>query len=564
MDEFTALGLVQEQLKTYTILCVDANEEIHAVCKSLLGEMVDKIYFAHNGEDGYRIFLQEHIDIVVTDHELLLLNGIDMIKRIRLVNGSVPIVMISDVKEMALFVRALELGVKHLLQKDSIHLELEQVVRDIVKKSIIKAHLKEQEKLEMKALQEKERYNAYQERLAFSKELKIIRNDFYYQMINRECTALIDFIYQPLDTMCGDAYSVRAINEHSVFYLVVDGMGKGLSASLTAMLLTSFVNYTIDAMLSDGSFSMKQLIYATAQYIKPILLDDETISLDFICIDTTSAMMEYAKFGMPAILMQNRADELIHIKSNNPPLSLYNSDFSIEEVSVEGVVKFLFYSDGIVENNSRISGEIYGSKLVDDFMDSFTKDELKSKINWGIGIQEDDMSLIFVHKLDLGTYKQKHTQKFPSRLATLEDASVWYESVWSNIDHDEKVSNSAGVVFTELFMNAYEHGNLGLRSGIKHKLMESDAYFDALATMELACKKEITVCVTVLTYQNREYIVTQITDEGDGFDTNILAHIFRDIKNFNGRGVFISRQSSLGIYYNQKGNSVLFLHKAKG
>jgi serine phosphatase RsbU (regulator of sigma subunit) len=462
---------------------------------------------------------------------------------------------------MALFVRALELGVKHLLQKDSIHLELEQVVRDIVKKSIIKAHLKEQEKLEIKTLQDKERYNAYQERLAFSKELKIIRNDFYYQMINRDCTALIDFIYQPLDTMCGDAYSVRAIDEHRVFYLVVDGMGKGLSASLTAMLLTAFINHTIDLMLS--SFDMKELIYKTMQYIKPILLDDETISIDFICINSLSSVMEYAKFGMPAILMQDKTDALIHIKSNNPPLSLYKAYFTVVEVSVEGVVKFLFYSDCIVENNGRIDGELYGNRLVEDFLDSFTKDELKSKINWGIGIQEDDMSLIFVHKLNLGVYKQKHIQKYKSRLATLEDASRWYEGVWSNIKHDEKVSTSAGVVFTELFMNAYEHGNLGLRSGVKHKLMDSDAYFDALATMEARCEKEITVCVTVLAYQGREYVVTQITDEGEGFDTNILAYIFRDVKNFNGRGVFISRQSSLGIYYNQKGNSVLFLHRAR-
>ncbi len=115
----------------------------------------------------------------------------------------------------------------------------------------------------------------------------------------------------------------------------------------------------------------------------------------------------------------------------------------------------------------------------------------------------------------------------------------------------------------ELFLLSYLHGNLGLRSGVKHKLMESDAYFDALATMEARCEKEITVCVTVLAYQGREYVVTQITDEGEGFDTNILAYIFRDVKNFNGRGVFISRQSSLGIYYNQKGNSVLFLHRAR-
>lgn len=57
------------------------------------------------------------------------------------------------------------------------------------------------------------------------------------------------------------------------------------------------------------------------------------------------------------------------------------------------------------------------------------------------------------------------------------------------------------------------------------------------------------------------YVITKIIDEGDGFDTNILSEIFRNKALFNGRGVFVSRRSSLGIYYNQKGNEVLFLHK---
>jgi hypothetical protein len=57
------------------------------------------------------------------------------------------------------------------------------------------------------------------------------------------------------------------------------------------------------------------------------------------------------------------------------------------------------------------------------------------------------------------------------------------------------------------------------------------------------------------------YIITKIVDEGNGFDTQVLSEIFRNSDTFNGRGVFVSRKNSLGIYYNAKGNSVLFLHK---
>ena len=62
-------------------------------------------------------------------------------------------------------------------------------------------------------------------------------------MIDDYGISLVDFLYQPLDVMSGDAYCARRIDKSSTFYLMVDGMGKGLSASLTAMIMTSFVNH---------------------------------------------------------------------------------------------------------------------------------------------------------------------------------------------------------------------------------------------------------------------------------------------------------------------------------
>jgi uncharacterized protein (UPF0335 family) len=110
-------------------------------------------------------------------------------------------------------------------------------------------------------------------------------------------------------------------------------------------------------------------------------------------------------------------------------------------------------------------------------------------------------------------------------------------------------------------MNAYEHGNFGITSEAKHQLLENNTYFRTLETKESECNKKIKVTINKIEYENNSYIITSITDEGNGFDTKILREIFRNLKRFNGRGVFVSRRSSLGIYYNTKGNSVLYLHK---
>ena len=110
-------------------------------------------------------------------------------------------------------------------------------------------------------------------------------------------------------------------------------------------------------------------------------------------------------------------------------------------------------------------------------------------------------------------------------------------------------------------MNAYEHGSLGINAYTKNKLIEDDTYLETLMKLEKETTKEINVKINRIDYNSSSYIITHIEDQGDGFDTQILSTIFRNTKAFNGRGVFVSRNSSLGIYYNSKGNSVLYLHK---
>jgi hypothetical protein len=145
----------------------------------------------------------------------------------------------------------------------------------------------------------------------------------------------------------------------------------------------------------------------------------------------------------------------------------------------------------------------------------------------------------------------------------IDNASAWNANVWDTITNDVKLIYNASIVFTELFMNAYEHGNLGLDSATKHRLIEEDTYLETLQGKQESCDKKVHVTINKITYNSSDYIVTRIKDDGEGFDTQILSEIFRNVKSFNGRGVFVSRSASLGIYYNSKGNSVLYLHKIK-
>jgi len=66
------------------ILVVDDNESLTALMKEILETAgIYRVETAENGENGYLAFLQFKPDIILTDIEMPIKNGIEMVKEIR-------------------------------------------------------------------------------------------------------------------------------------------------------------------------------------------------------------------------------------------------------------------------------------------------------------------------------------------------------------------------------------------------------------------------------------------------------------------------------------------------
>ena len=537
-------------LQTLTVLCVEDEKDIREVYKSIFSKLAKDVLFAKDGQEGLKQYKNNKIDIIITDQQMPKMTGVDMVAKIRDIDQDIPIILITAFNNPELLTKALNLNINSFVQKPIRHNEVIYALEKVTKILIANKYLKD-----------KDEYQSYQENLGFAKELNILRNDYYYQMMDSDGISLIDFLYNPIDVMSGDAYSARRIDEHSTFYLMIDGMGKGISASLTAMIMTSYINHLFDKMVALDSFDLDFIVGEAISFIKPILLEEEALAMDFIVINNKENKLYYAKFAMPVLLMLNIDDEIIRLKSNNPPLSKYQPNFRTSNVDINHITKFLIYTDGIVENETICEAIPYSEFIEDDFRSSFTRQELKDKFLSKIVDQEDDITLIFINKLNETKIDIAH-KKFASRLNVLEeDAGLWYESIWQDLQASPKISYQANLVFTELMMNAYEHGNLGIDKQHKHTLLHDDIYFETILEKEKECSKLIEVTISKIVYKSNTYIITLIEDEGIGFDTQTLSEIFRNSHTFNGRGVFVSRKNSLGIYYNEQGNSVLYLNK---
>lgn len=403
-----------------------------------------------------------------------------------------------------------------------------------------------------------------QQELTFKKEINLLRNDFYYQYggnLFKEDSFMIDAYYKPLEILSADTYSIRKLSSTLNFYLLIDIVGKGLPASVTAIAITSFINYLIDKTITlQNDFSLSLLIDEVLLFIKPLLLEDEMVCAHFITCDTKANKINYASFAMPDILICDKDSKLIKLQSNNKTINKQLSHFSISESTIRDMRQLLICSDGLLENKTKQSGNLYMEYIKEDFISSFSRDDMQEKIEYRLDTQTDDITFIFINKTNFAKELLGSTT-IECSMQAVEDVQIWQENTLSTSIKNQDFIEKCNYPFRELVLNAFEHGNLGISNAEKHNAIANGDYWDMIEKLEKDCKKLIYISIYQTTHFNNNYILTTITDEGDGFDTKILRDILFKKENFNGRGVYISKRFSNGIYYNSAGNSILIINK---
>ena len=104
-------------LKDKKILYIEDDEVVLKNISKLLQNYFAKIYTAFDGEEGYRKFMAHKVDLLVVDIELPKLNGINLIKKIRKFNSTIPIVVISAYTKTDYLLESVELKLDKYIVK---------------------------------------------------------------------------------------------------------------------------------------------------------------------------------------------------------------------------------------------------------------------------------------------------------------------------------------------------------------------------------------------------------------------------------------------------------------
>ncbi len=238
---------------------------------------------------------------------------------------------------------------------------------------------------------------------AFNKELFVIKNDLYYQQIDltkngKKELLRVDISYKPHSTLSGDTYSLRKTNDGRLVGFIADAMGKGLSAAMSAMAITRFLNYFFDELEEEEGFIFDVWIKKTLKFLQKNLFDEEIMSIVLIEYDIQESIIKYASCGMPTFFILSEKNEFQAIRSNNPPLSIFTENVRTMSLPSVPIAKMLCYSDGLSESSTS-DGKLYASYLKEDFIDSICVKDFRDKVSARIGKGDDDLTYVYIQKL---------------------------------------------------------------------------------------------------------------------------------------------------------------------
>jgi len=106
-------------LKNITILYAEDEKDLREVTHQILKGFTKKQYVAQNGQEGLELF-KEHeneIDLIITDVNMPILNGLDMVKEIKKININIPIIVATAFSNKEYLLEAIDIGIDKYVLK---------------------------------------------------------------------------------------------------------------------------------------------------------------------------------------------------------------------------------------------------------------------------------------------------------------------------------------------------------------------------------------------------------------------------------------------------------------
>lgn len=115
-------------LKKLTILYVEDDTNTREEITHFLNKIVGTVHIAENGQKGLEAFKKHDFDMVITDIQMPVMNGLEMVSEIRKLNKHIPVAVTTAFSDADFLVKAIECGVDKYIVKPVDMIEMATII----------------------------------------------------------------------------------------------------------------------------------------------------------------------------------------------------------------------------------------------------------------------------------------------------------------------------------------------------------------------------------------------------------------------------------------------------
>jgi len=144
-------------VENISVLLVESDDILRAIYSKIIARQVKEVITATNGEDGFLVYKSHMPDIIITDIKLPVINGIDMVKKIRSLDKSVRVIIMSAFVDVKYFIQAIEAEVKGFLTKPVDSEKLAKLLSQQVHEILLERQIEEEGRKRREAEKDREK-----------------------------------------------------------------------------------------------------------------------------------------------------------------------------------------------------------------------------------------------------------------------------------------------------------------------------------------------------------------------------------------------------------------------
>jgi len=555
-------------------LVVDDSMTQCMMLSALLKEEGYRVEVANDGEKGVEKYIEFQPDLVLMDINMPIMDGYEATRRIKNLSGDnlAPLIFITSMYTEQSFIESVDAGGDGILVRP-------------FSPQVFKAKIKSIQRIsdlyqQVKNLQQEQHKDAE------------LAEKMMSEVIESRNFALdkIGIIKQSATMFSGDIQLTSLCPNGDIHILLGDFTGHGLRASIGAIP----VSETFRAMTKKG-FALIDIIAQVNRQLNDLLPNDLFFAACFACISSHQKSASIFNAGLPdGYLFDGDAAIKQQFSSIHPPLGILPKllpDSPLVVVSVGASDHLVLISDGIIEARNE-QGEEFGvsqfeqTAKVGMISNNITTHVLKELQMFCQSMpQEDDMSLIdapcsgWQKMLTANQIIIPNSYSFKDNI--YDEVASWswqlhltgkllatvnpIPLVMNQINDIEGAGDhwqSLYTVLTELFVNALDHGVLGLNSTLKDSPEGFSQYFNERSKRLGRLEHEfVGLELNYFPFAYGGKMVINIKDSGEGFDVLKVLKNNRCAQNENirlsGRGIELVNQLCDTLDYQKNGTFVV-------